>query len=172
MAAKSLTCTHRAAEARIAVTRVVDAPRELVFRMWTEPERLARWWGPEGLTAAVCEVEAWPGGPIRIVLRGADGVEYPTGGYVRNVVEPEGLVWVVVAENRAGEPLLDALTVVAFVDLGDRTEVAVHVRAVALAPEAAPTLEDLEADWTRRLERLAALSVRPDKAAPLRLEAA
>ena len=46
----------------VALARVFDAPRELVFKAWTEPERMAQWWGPHGFTAPVCELDVRPGG--------------------------------------------------------------------------------------------------------------
>jgi uncharacterized protein YndB with AHSA1/START domain len=61
----------------MVMTRVFDAPRELVFKAWTEPERLKRWWGPKGFTNPVCEVDVRPGGAIRIDMRAPDGVVYP-----------------------------------------------------------------------------------------------
>jgi uncharacterized protein YndB with AHSA1/START domain len=47
---------------QLVLTRVFDAPRELVFKAWTETERLKRWWGPKGFTNPVCELDARPGG--------------------------------------------------------------------------------------------------------------
>src|SRR5580700_11269312 len=58
-------------------TRIFDAPREVVFRAWTDPERMKRWWGPKNFTNPVCEVDARPGGTIRIHMRAPDGVIYP-----------------------------------------------------------------------------------------------
>jgi uncharacterized protein YndB with AHSA1/START domain len=51
-----------AAESEILITRVVDAPRDLVFKAWTEPERVKRWWGPNGFTTPVCTIDLRPGG--------------------------------------------------------------------------------------------------------------
>ena len=57
----------------LTVTRVFDAPRELVFTMWTDPEHMAQWWGPQGFTNPVCEMDVRVGGAIRIHMRGPDG---------------------------------------------------------------------------------------------------
>ena len=57
----------------VVLTRLLDAPRELVFKMWTDPTHVARWWGPKGFTNPVCEVDARPGGALRIVMRGRTG---------------------------------------------------------------------------------------------------
>ena len=74
------------------ITRVIDAPPELVFRAWTDPKHLARWWGPRGFTNPVCEMDARPGGRYRIVMRSPDGVDYPMFGVIREIVVPERIV--------------------------------------------------------------------------------
>jgi len=50
------------AERELVITRVFDAPRHLVFKAWTEPERLMRWWGPRGFTMTFCKMDLRPGG--------------------------------------------------------------------------------------------------------------
>ena len=55
---------------RLVLTRVFDAPRELMFRAWTDPKHLAQWFGPNGFTNPVCEVDLRPGGVWRHVMRG------------------------------------------------------------------------------------------------------
>jgi uncharacterized protein YndB with AHSA1/START domain len=110
-----------AATAReLAITRVFDAPRELVWRAFLEPEQLTRWWGKRGWTAPVetITVDPRPGGVFRLTgVNEADGREMPTNAVFREVVEPERLV---MAEQRS-------VTTITFTDLGDgRTEVYLH----------------------------------------------
>jgi uncharacterized protein YndB with AHSA1/START domain len=76
----------------IALTRVFDAPRRLVFEACTKPQHLARWWGPHGSTLIVCEMDLRPGGAWRFVLRGPDGQEHPFKGVYREIVPPERVV--------------------------------------------------------------------------------
>ena len=76
----------RISDREILITRTFDAPRELVFRAWTESSLLARWWGPRGFTNPVCEWDARPGGKIYIVMRAPHGAEFPMGGEVREIV--------------------------------------------------------------------------------------
>ena len=73
----------------LITTRIFDAPREVVFRAWTDPERLKRWWGPKGFTNPVCEVDVRTGGAIRIDMRAPDGAVYPMTGAFVEIVEPE-----------------------------------------------------------------------------------
>jgi uncharacterized protein YndB with AHSA1/START domain len=103
---------------RIHLTRVYDAPRELVWRAWTEPERLAAWWGKRGWSTPVESVtmDVRPGGAFRLTsISDADGTEMPMDAVYREVVAPERLVFA-----RAGS---DALATLTLTDLGDgRTE--------------------------------------------------
>ena len=69
----------------LSITRIFDAPRAVVFKVWTESEHVAKWWGPYGFTNPVCEVDARPGGAIRIDMRGPDGVVYPMGGIFHEI---------------------------------------------------------------------------------------
>jgi uncharacterized protein YndB with AHSA1/START domain len=82
----------QATEREFVISRAFDAPRELVFRMWTEPKHMALWWGPRTFTNPVCEMDVRPGGAYRIVMRVADGMEYPIKGIYCEVVKPERLV--------------------------------------------------------------------------------
>jgi uncharacterized protein YndB with AHSA1/START domain len=77
----------------IAMTRVFDAPRSMVFDAWTKPELLKRWLGVfGGWTFVVCEVDLKVGGKYRYVWRGKDGNEMGMGGVFREIVRPERLV--------------------------------------------------------------------------------
>ncbi len=77
----------------IVVTRVLDAPRELVWQAWTEPEHVAQWWGPNGFTNTIQEMDVRPGGVWRLVMHGPDGTDYPNKIVYLEVVNPERLVY-------------------------------------------------------------------------------
>src|SRR3546814_15562927 len=72
----------------VTFTRRLAAPRELVFKLWTDPKHLAKWWGPNGFTNPVCEFEARPGGRIYIDMTAPDGPVYPMGGVVEEILTP------------------------------------------------------------------------------------
>ena len=78
-----------APEREFVISRVFDAPPERLFAAWTEPARVAQWWGPEGFTNPVCRMDVRPGGAYRIVMRSPDGQEYPMRGRVVEVKPPE-----------------------------------------------------------------------------------
>src|SRR5690349_6661565 len=75
----------------LVISRIIDAPREHVFRVWTT--RLPEWWGPHGMTTPVCEMDLRSGGIFRTVMRASDGTEYPTRGVFLEVVVPERIVF-------------------------------------------------------------------------------
>jgi uncharacterized protein YndB with AHSA1/START domain len=77
----------------IVMTRVVDAPRSLVFDAWTRPEHLPHWMlGPDGWTMPVCEIDLRPGGAWHFVWRRSDGTEMGMRGVYREITPPERLV--------------------------------------------------------------------------------
>lgn len=77
----------------VVITRVVDAPRTLVWEVWTDPEHVPNWLlGPEGWTMPVCEIDLRPGGAWHYVWRKADGSELDMRGSYREVTPPERLV--------------------------------------------------------------------------------
>jgi uncharacterized protein YndB with AHSA1/START domain len=102
----------------LAATRIYDAPRELVFAMWTDAAHLARWWGPDGFTTTTSAFDARPGGVWRFVMHGPDGRDYNNLITFDEIVPPERIAY----HHRGGdaEPVLFRTTVV-FEDLGDRT---------------------------------------------------
>ena len=80
-------------EPTIVVTRLVDAPRELVWQAWTEPHHIAQWWGPNGFTNTIHAMEVKPGGVWRFIMHGPDGTDWPNKIVYREVVRPERLVY-------------------------------------------------------------------------------
>ena len=83
--------TTAAAEREIRITRVFDAPRELVFEAWTDRDQVVEWWGPHGFTTTIHEMDVRPGGVWRFVMHGPDGTDYNNHVVFEEVVEPERL---------------------------------------------------------------------------------
>ena len=94
----------------IVMTRVFDAPRELVFRAYTDPEAIPLWWGPRRLTTTVVEMDVRPGGAWRFVQRDADGNEYGFHGVYREIVPPERVVSTFEFEGMPGHVAVDTVT--------------------------------------------------------------
>jgi uncharacterized protein YndB with AHSA1/START domain len=140
----------------LVITRDFDAPRELVFAAWTDPRHVAQWWGPKDFTNPVCEVDARPGGAIRIDMRGPDGAVYPMTGTFRELVPPERLVIFSSAiEGADGLPQLEAITTVTFAKHAGKTRLTMHAVVTKATAAAAGAVEGMEAGWSQSLERLA-----------------
>jgi uncharacterized protein YndB with AHSA1/START domain len=77
----------------ILSTRTFDAPRERVFEAFSDPARLARWWGPKGFTSTIHEFDLRPGGTWRFVMHGPDGVDCPNESVFVEVVKPERIIF-------------------------------------------------------------------------------
>lgn len=144
-------------EREVTLTRIYDAPRETVFRAWTDPKQVARWWGPKMFTNPVCEVDARPGGKLRIVMRGPDGNDYPMRGEFREVVSPERLSFTNIAVDQEDRPIIDGFTTVLFAAEGGKTRLTVITRGKAVAPGAIQYLQGMEMGWSMSLEKLAEL---------------
>ena len=144
-------------EKELVLKRVFNAPRERVWKAWTDPRQLAQWWGPAGFTNPVCEADVRPGGAIRIDMRGPDGAVYPMTGVYREVVAPERLVFTASALDEKGRPLFEVLNTVTFAKQGGKTLLTVRAQVVNKTAGADPYLEGMEAGWSQSLVRLEAL---------------
>ena len=85
--------TSRTADREIATTRVFDAPRALVWEVWTDPKHIEQWWGPVGFTTTTKEYDLRPGGVWLHTMHGPDGRNYPNDITFTDVVVPEWLEW-------------------------------------------------------------------------------
>jgi uncharacterized protein YndB with AHSA1/START domain len=141
----------------VVIARVFDAPRDLVWRAWTEPDMMARWFGPRGFTASVPELDVRVGGALRIVMHGPDGNDYPMKGVFREVMKPERLVFSNVAIDTAGNHLLEGETVVTLAESGSKTTLTVTSHMVGLVPIAPQMLAGMETGWSQSLDKLGGL---------------
>jgi len=94
----------------IVMTRVFDAPRELVFKAYTDPKLIPQWWGPKDHTTTVDKLDVRPGGMWRFVQRGPDGNEYAFKGVYHESLPPERLVYTFEFELMPGHVLLETVT--------------------------------------------------------------
>lgn len=136
------------------LTRVFDAPRELVFKAWTDPKHVQKWWGPRGFTNPVCELDVRPGGAMRIDMRGPDGTVFPMTGVYTEIVAPERLAFTSGALDKDGTPLFEVLSTVTFTEQAGKTTIKLHARVVRATPAAAPHLAGMEIGWTQTIDRL------------------
>jgi uncharacterized protein YndB with AHSA1/START domain len=140
-----------ATERELVVTRILDAPRALVFKAWTEPDRAARWWGPQGFVTLYCKMDARPGGTFRVCMRSPEGTEYWKRGVYREVVEPERLVFNFAWEDADGKPGHETVVTVTFAEHGAKTKLTLHQGVF----ETVAARDSHEGGWTSTLQRLA-----------------
>ncbi|HEV8580761.1 MAG TPA: SRPBCC family protein [Thermoanaerobaculia bacterium] len=113
------------ADREIVATRVFDAPRELVFKMWTDPEHIVQWWGPKGFTTTTYAADVRPGGVWRFVMHGPDGTDYQNRIVFLEIVEPERLVYKHDPDKET-EPVSFEVTVT-FAEEGGKTRITVRM---------------------------------------------
>lgn len=141
--------------ADVTIVRVFDAPRPLVWKAFTDPSQLARWWGPHGYTTPVAEFTPQVGSPLRLEMRDPDGVTVATVGEVLEVAEPSRLAFSTHAfHDENGEPQLEGLVTVTFVEHEGTTEVTVHSVLTKLGPGLEAAGAGMEQGWRESLDKL------------------
>ncbi len=151
MAVRSSAATE-SAERELVITRIFDAPRSLVFRAWTEPEHMARWWGPKGFTLPSCKMDLRPGGAYRFHMRSPEGDDHWSQGVYREVVEPERLVLAGAWTDADGKPTSpETLLTVTFEEHDGKTKLTLH-QAIF---ESVTARDSHRGGWNSSLDRLA-----------------
>ena len=116
-------------ERELVMTRVINAPRDLVFTVWTDPKHIANWWGPNGFTNTIHEMNVKPGGTFLLTMHGPDGTDYPNKIVYDEVVKPEKLTWSH-GTGVEGEPGQFNVTVTFEAD-GQKTRITMHMLFVS-----------------------------------------
>jgi uncharacterized protein YndB with AHSA1/START domain len=106
----------------VRITRIIDAPREDVFRAWTEPEQIRRWWGPGEFTCPAAEIDLRPGGSYRLEMQPTSGDPFVVGGTYLEVEPPARLVYTWRWETGPAADGSESRVRVEFNERGDRTE--------------------------------------------------
>lgn len=146
----------------LSITRIFHAPRELVWKAWTEPEYLTRWWGPRDFTAPVIKVDLREGGRYLYSMRSPEGQDFWSTGVYREIVEPEKIVAtdsfadaegnVVPASTygMSGDWPPEMLVTVTFEDVDDGTKVTIRGAGIP----AGENRDMAEAGWNESLDKL------------------
>lgn len=124
--------TH--SDRELIFSRLLRAPRELVFDVWTKPEHLANWWGPDGFTLTTHEMAVKPGGVWRFMMHGPDGTDYPNKVIFTTVKRPERLEY-----KQSGEDDMEDINfsvTILFEEDGKNTRLTMHMLF--------PTAEELQ----------------------------
>lgn len=110
----------------LRITRVFPAPRSLVFKAWTAPDRIMQWWGPHGTTIVSCEMDFRPGGLWRTHGKWPNGDEHVSRSVFREIVEPERLVFTFAWEAADGTPKHETLVTITFEEQNGKTLFTFH----------------------------------------------
>jgi len=87
------------ADRELFISRLINAHRELVWEVWTNPEHIKNWWGPDGFTNTIDKMELWPGGIWEFVMHGPNGVDYKNKSIFKEIIKPERIVFEHVAPD-------------------------------------------------------------------------
>ena len=145
------------AAAELFIRRIFDAPRRLVFEAWTDPEHLARWWGPQGFAIIACKAEVRPGGAWHRTMRSPEGNVIRKHGAYREIVAPERLVFTYVSNDAEGNPGPATLVTVTFADVGGKTRLTLRQTLF----ESVAARDAHHVGWTSCLQRFAEYLAKP-----------
>jgi uncharacterized protein YndB with AHSA1/START domain len=143
----------------LEIVHLFNAPRARVFEAWTNPEILAQWWGPNGVTNPVCKLDLRPGGTIEIVMLAGDslgvlkGTEWPMKGIFQEIISPSKLVYTSSAVVD-GEPLFDCLNTITFEEDGNQTKMTLKVKVTRMTPAADGPLSGMQIGWSQSIDKL------------------
>ena len=151
------TLTADPAKQDIVMTRVFDAPRELVFKTYTDPAHIPHWWGPKNLSTTVERMDVKPGGGWRFVQRDGDGNEYAFHGVYHEVVAPERLVFTFEFEGMPGHVMLATVT---FEDVQGKTRLTDTSVFQTIEDRDGMLASGMEQGATESMDRLAELLAR------------
>jgi len=144
------SAVRQVADDELLITRVFDAPRELVFKAWSSSEHQMRWLGPDDFTVEHCQIDFRQGGGYRAHLRSPEGIDYWMRGSYREIVEPGRLVFTFAWEEE-GERGLETLVTATFAEHGGKTLFTFHQAPFQSAAER----EGHTTGWSQCFDRLA-----------------
>lgn len=113
--------TIATSERELTITRVFNAPRSLVFKVWTQPEHFSRWLGPKDFTTIGCQMNVQVGGMYRACIRSPEGNDHWMQGVYREITEPERLVFTFAWEDENNQPKHETLVTVTFEEHDNKT---------------------------------------------------
>jgi len=142
----------------LVITRTFNAPRALMWKVWTDPEHVMQWWGPNGFSNSSCESELQVGGRFHLNMCAPDGNSYPCKGIYREIKEPERIVYDSTADEShpcgAGLPPRSLVTIT-FAEHANRTTLTLHTRFETAARLDAASQAGYSVSWGEALGRLA-----------------
>ncbi|MDB5151338.1 MAG: hypothetical protein JWR54_89 [Mucilaginibacter sp.] len=153
----------------LVLTRIFDAPRELVYKVWTDPEHVSKWWGPKVFSNPVCQIDLRPGGAYLYVMRSPEGMEFPVRGKFIEIVANERLVYsddmfeqqdlwkqmLGKSVSNVDFSTLQSIITVTFEGHGNKTKLTLITRFVSNEVRDAMLKMQMAEGWTESLEKFA-----------------
>ena len=165
--ARKSASARKAKLPNLTFTRVVEAPRAVVWDAWTNGEHLRQWFAPNRFTTPEAEIDLRTGGRMRVVMRAPDGQEFSSYGVVKVVKRPSKFVFESWLNGSDGEPMLHDRTTVTLADTRGKTKLTVNTRVLKVTAEAQGAIDGMEQGWNETLDRLVQFAASlPPLAAP------
>jgi uncharacterized protein YndB with AHSA1/START domain len=134
--------------------RVFAAPRDVVFGAWSDPEIVAKWWGPKHFTSTVKKWEAHSGGEIHVIMHAPGGVDYPMGGKFIEVYPPYRFHFISSALDKDGKAIFEIWNSVFFEEVEDGTQITLDVHVMSETETAEMYLKGMNEGWKLTLDKL------------------
>lgn len=150
-----MNITHK----EFTITRVFEAPREMVYKAWTDPKMIEQWWGPKGVFTPICEVDAITGGRIYIVMEAGEelgkarGMQWPMEGEFVELDKPKKIVFKANAINE-GKVNFEHETTIILDEENGITTMKVHVVVTKSLPSSGYAIAGMEQGWNSQFDKL------------------
>jgi uncharacterized protein YndB with AHSA1/START domain len=141
---------------RLDIVREFDAPRALLWKMWTDPAHVGVWFSPEHFTTPVVRMDVRPGGAIHMVMRAPDGSDHPFDGRFIELDEPGRLVMRTWIRLEDGSIWFEVEHTARFEEIDGRTRLRFQAVVIQARDNAIGPLGGMEAGWSQSLDKLAA----------------
>jgi uncharacterized protein YndB with AHSA1/START domain len=147
----------------LTLTREFNAPRELVWKAWTDPKLITKWWGPRGVTTPTCDVDARVGGKMYIVmLAGKElgpfaGKEWPMKATIEEFVPPERMVSISEPLDEQMGIMLEVKNTLTLEEQGNKTKMTLHMVVTKVTKMGEFAVAGMEQGWNQSLDKLGEL---------------
>jgi len=147
----------------VNMTREYDAPAALIYKVWTDPELVKQWWGPNDVTIPECEIDLKVGGRIYIVMEAGEamgpykGTRWPMEGTFTTVEENKRLAYDANAwtDGQQEATTIETTTDISFVESAGKTTVTIHAAIHKAGPSAQMAVQGMEHGWNQQMDKLA-----------------
>jgi uncharacterized protein YndB with AHSA1/START domain len=149
------------------ITHLFDAPREFVFKAWTDPKHIMQWWGPKGFTAPHIRIDLRPNGHYHYCMRSSDGKEYWSGGIFKEIDAPKRIVCTDYFADEKGKMIdpvdygmspdfpKESEVIITFEEHDNKTRLTIHYSPKTAAEYDAMMKSQMDIGWKQSLDRLA-----------------